>query len=339
MLETEMIATQGSPEPSTPAVEAPAAQVPTPEPSSPVETQSESQKAVEIASESEEKVEIPAYKAREKFKVMDQEHQIPDFLKSLIKDEASEKQVVELLEKSFGLDVVKPKLLETRKERDQARTEYQTINRAVQEARETYQRGDIDLFLEKLAIPQERMLQWALDKVNYSQLPPEQKRIFDERRDAQRTAYSAEKQNQFYQTQLQEQQRSAKSMLLEAGLVRPDIKTFADAYDAKLGRPGAFKSEVIAQGDLAWSQSNGKVDLTPEQAIDQAMQKWRPFVQVAAMAPSASAAGSQAGAGTIVQATSKPGVIPNVQGRASSPIKSKPRSIEDIKKISAQFGQ
>lgn len=284
-----------------------------------------------------------AYKARDKFKVMvlgsdeQKEHEVPPLLRGIMKDAESEKQVIELLEKAYGLEPVKASRAEIRKERDTFKSDLGNIQRSIAEVRNTFQRGDIDGFLDKLEIPHDRMLQWALDKVNYSQLPPEQQRIFDERRDAQRRAYTAEQQAQTYESQLQETNRRAKTELLNAGLARPDVKAFADAYDTKVGKPGSFFSEVAQTGNNAWIQSNGTVDLSPEQAIEQTLAKWRNFIQVesAPAQVTAGQAASQSGPGTQATSQAKAAVIPNVQGGSQSPMKSKPRSVADLKKLSA----
>lgn len=285
--------------------------------------------------EPEEGAEPPpaaAYKPREKFKVLDSEHEVPAWLKSTMKDDVSEKQAIELLEKAYGLEPVKTRLADTRKERDTLKTEFTKVQHSIEEMRKTYQRGDIDAFLDKLSIPHERMLQWALGKVEYSQLPPEQQRILDERQAAQRQAWTAEQQNQFYQTQLQEQTRSVKSTLLESSLARPDVSAFQHSFDSRVGRPGAFREEIIAQGELAWIQSEGKNDLTPEQAIEKVMAKWRN-----AMTTPGAAAPAAVSPGTPAALSAKPSVIPNIQGGSQSPMKSKPRSIDDLKKLSAKM--
>lgn len=322
----------------TEPVSTPAAQVQepvTPAASEPAQVQDSS-------TEGEEAPAAPAFKGRDKFKVMvygtdeQKEHDVPEWLKSTIKDAASEKEVISLLEKAYGLEPVKASRAAVTKERDAIRAEHQKITQTVADVRQTYQRGDIDAFLQKLAIPQERMLQWALDKVNYSQLPTEQQRVLDERTEAQRKAWAAEQQTTTLGQQLQEQTRQAKQVLLQSSLARPDVKSFADSYDARAGKQGAFFEEIRATGELAWLQSQGKIDLTPDQAIEQVMKKWGAFVQpsgqpqVAQTPPSASQASSQGGAGT---PQSKPAVIPNLQGRASSPMKSGVRSLDDLKKL------
>lgn len=288
----------------------------------------------------------PAFKPREKFKYRvygseeQKEEAVPEWLKGALKDAETEKQAIELLEKAYGLEPVKQARTEVARERDHFKGEFSKVQSTIADVRKTYQRGDIDSFLDKLQIPQERMLQWALDKVNYSQLPPEQQRLRDEHMQAQRDAWAAqERADQVTQTSF-EGARSAKQTLLQSALMRPDVSSFAQSFDQRLGRSGAFFEEVCATGDLAWSQSNGKEDLSPDQAIERVMKKWGGIVQTqapAAAAPPAAAAGSQAGPGTQATTTSKTApVIPNVQGRTSSPMKSKPRSIEDLKKLRAQ---
>lgn len=290
--------------------------------------------------------QAPTYKPKDKFKVMrfgtdlQDEVEVPKLLREAMKDEASEKEIIDLLTKAHGLEPVKASREEIRKERDHFRQEFGNVTKAIGEVRKAYQRGDIDLFLDKLQIPQERMLQWALDKVNYSQLPPEQQKILDERRDSQRKAWTSEEQATHYQQQLHQQSVQARTAILDSSLARPEVKTFAEQYDARVGKPGAFRQEVIAQGELAWTQSNGSVDLSPEQAIQQAMQKWSPFFQqpqASAAQPSAQAQGSQAGTGMPAQGnTGTPAVIPNVQGRTSSPMKKSPRSLDDLRKLGKQ---
>ncbi len=277
--------------------------------------------------------ETLTFKPREKFKTTDftsgeqKEYDIPTWAKPLLKDETTEKELVSLLEQASGLEFVKQSRASAQKERDSIKNEFTTIQKTIEDVRTTYQRGDIDAFLEKLAIPQERMLQWALDKVQYSQLPAEQQRVLDERQDAQRRAWSAEQQTKTLEQQFKEQSAQTRTTLLDNGLARPDVQAFASAYDARVGKTGAFKSEVIATGELAWIQSGNKVDLSPEQAIEQAMGKWKGFIPLPGTTTQVATGMEQ------IPQVPKATIIPNIAGRSQSPMKSKPRSIEDLKKI------
>lgn len=285
----------------------------------------------------------PVFKAREKFKTMifgkdeQQEHDVPAWLKPMLKDAETEKEAIALLERAYGIESVKESRASVARERDEIKQKHATIENTIVDVRKTYQRGDIDGFLQKLAIPQERMLQWALDKVNYSQLPPEQQRALDERTEADRRAYAAEQQTMTLGEQIKEQSRQAKQTLLQSSLSRPDVTQFAQAFDAQAGTPGSFFEQVRATGELAWVQSEGKVDLTPDQAIEQVMKKWAKFLPTAAPAPVTPTAPAVAPAAKVVTPPA-PTVIPNVQGRTTSPMKSGPKSIEDLKKLRDQAG-
>jgi hypothetical protein len=310
------------------------------EPEAPAAAMEEPETDPEASAEAPEK---PAFKAREKFKVLDKEHAVPDWLKAIMKDEGSEKQAIELLEKAYGLEPVKEERAQVRKERDQFKTNLQGVLTQVQELREIYQNGDLDLWLDKLQVPHERVLQWALDKVNYSQLPPEQQRILDERNRARREAYLHSKQSAQFEQQSFERTREAKLAMLETSLARDDVKSFADAFDARVGKPGAFRTEVQRRGEYEWNRTNGKVDLTPEQAVQAVMMDYRGMIQPANPTPAPAAQGptggatGAAGAGTPPVVTSnKTGTIPTVGGKSQSPMTKKPRSLDDLKKIRDQ---
>ena len=269
------------------------------------------------------------YTPNYKFKVMDKEHEIPEGFRTAIKDAKSEKEAKEIFEKAYGLDVVKPKLQETRVQRDQAVAKATQWEKDYQSLRTDYQRGDLDSFFQKMQIPQEKILQWVLDKVNLSKLPPEQQAMAEQKRQAENHAFQLQKSNESYQEQMLDQARQAKSNYLEFALARPDTKAVADAFEARTGKSGSFAEAVRSHGEAVWYRSGGKVDLTPDQAIKQVMELYGITAQEAAAAnPQLSATGG--GVNTPGQAT-KPKVIPNISGRASaSPVNKGVRSLADI---------
>jgi hypothetical protein len=264
---------------------------------------------------------------------MDKEHEIDAFLKDVIKDADTEKKVKELYEKAFGLDVVKPRLTETRKELSEIKTQHTALLGQIDELRQDYARGDLDSFFQKLEVPEEKVLQWCLDKVQYQQLPPEQRQVLDARKSAEQRAWDAEKRAQMLEQQMHERVSSAQGTVLQVALERPDVKTFAEAFDAKVGKPGAFRDAVCDLGEYAHMKSGGKSELTPEQAIQQVMQSYGVFIQ----APSAMPAPQAPAPTPAPQAQPQVPVIPNVGGRAASPTKPKVKSLDDIKKLAASL--
>lgn len=283
-----------------------------------------------------------AYTPNKKFRVMDPEnteshieYDIPDWAHGMMKDAESEKKVHDVFTKAQGLDIVKNKLQTVRQAKTEIEGKHRQLETGINELREVYQRGDLDSFFQKLAIPEQKILQFVLDKINYNELPPEQKHVLDARRQAEQKAFELEKHNQQLHGQVQEQVTRAKGIQLETALARAETKTVIDDFDARAGKPGAFRDEVIARGELAWFRSNGRIDLTPEQAVKEVLEMY-----------GLSAGQRQMNVGTqqsappqaqtlapVPVAPPKTPVIPNVGSRSQSPMKSKPRSIADLKKL------
>jgi hypothetical protein len=270
------------------------------------------------------------YTPNYKFTVRNKEHEIDDFLRGAITSQEHEKKVKELYEKAMGLDIVKPKFTETLQERDSFKQKVDHYDRSVQELKDHFSRGDLDKFFKILGVPEEKVLQWFVSKAEYNQLPPEQRKVLDEKRAAEEKAYALEKQQGEYQQRMLELQSTAKDYEIQVTLARPDIKPLADAFDARAGKPGAFVESMRLVGDYAWKSSGGQVDLTPEQAIQQVLQYWGNPLQQAQppVVPVQQTPVNQ----HIPQAPKKTPTIPNVAGKqSSSAARAKPKSIEELK--------
>lgn len=281
--------------------------------------------------------EKPPFVANYKFKVMDKEHEIPEALRSAMKDPETEKLVRELHEKAYGLDIVKPKFIEERRLHQEAKTQNSQLLGGINELRVMYQRNDLDGFFKKLAVPQEKILQWVVDKLNYNDLPQDQKQVLDQRKTAEERAWQAEQQVQTLQEKFQTETLNARELQLQSTLDRAEFKAAAEAFDSRPGgKPGDFREAVCERGETTWIRSQGKVDLSPEQAVQEVIRLYgiQPAAPAAAM--TAAPAAAPAVTATPVAAPKTP-VIPNVAGGSTSPMKAGPRSISDLKKLAAQM--
>lgn len=272
-----------------------------------------------------------AFKPNYKVKVMDEEKEIPEAFRALMKDEKSEKEIKEIFEKSFGHEFTKPKYEKLKSEYTEVQQTHTAVMNQINSLKEDFARGDLDSFFDKLKIPTDTILRYALEKVQYQELPPEQKAVLDAKRQAEREAKSFAQQNQELTQNLQVQMVQARTMALDSELARSEVKSVADAFDARTGEKGAFKKLVANHGRLTWFDSQGKVDLSPGQAIEQVMKLYglspAPASAQAPTTPAAAASTHQA-----------PTAIPNVGGsKSASPVKQKPRSIEDLKKLAAEM--
>ena len=282
-----------------------------------------------------------AYKPNVKYKVMDKEFEIPKQFHSLMKDAESEKMVRELYEKAGGLDVVKTKLADTRTERDKFQQESTQIKASIDGLRSVYQSAmqtgnllKLDTFFERLKIPEQVIMQYALAKVNFAELPAEQRQLIQSQMQSEKQAEMLATQNQQYQQQVAAQMQATKAVQMEAALARADISPIAEAFDTRQGKPGAFREIVRQHGEYRWNQGT---DLTPDQAAQEVIRIYG--LQAVANAQSAVApqgnqtdASGQPSGKKVVQRTTA--TIPNIQGRSgASPLKGKPKSIEDLKTL------
>lgn len=332
-------ASSASPDTSSTAASTPA---PSPETSTSTSTQSATQASTAATSPgagTEGAIEPPAYTPNFKFKVMDKEMEIPEAFRGAIKDVETEKMAREIFEKAHGMDHIKARFHETREQFKSVKTENDSYKQGIQELREAFSKNDFDSFFKRLQIPEEKVLQWVIDKAQYNQLPPDQKRVLDEKRAAEQRAGLLEKQNTEYQQQYQEQAVQAKTFALQVALEKPDVQQVASQFDQRAGKSGAFKDAVIQAGEYAWLKSNGQVDLTPEQAIQQVLAYWGtqtpsnpaqpPIIPMQGMTQQQVAAPKPQAAPT----------IPNVAGKQTASVsKPKPRSIDDLKQLAKKFG-
>lgn len=269
-----------------------------------------------------------------KLNIQKQDFEIPEILKPLMKDAESEKQIREICEKAFGLEFAKPRHEAVRQQNEVLTGENSTIKQQIHEVRQLYARGDFDGFFKRLNIPEEKVLQWMADKINYNQLPPEQKQILDARRQAEDRAYQAESYAGSMQSQHEQILTQQVQMALESTLARADVKTVADAFDARMGKPGAFKEEVNRRGDYAWKTRKELVP--PETLVQEMLALLGPMAPPAASAQTADPVEGHAPA-AVVAAPAKTPVIPNISGRSTSALPPRVKSIADLRKKAAEF--
>ncbi len=267
-----------------------------------------------------------------KFKVMDAEHEMDEYFRQFVKTPDDEKKFREIYEKAYGLDVVKPKFQATRQQLQETRGQLEGVKTQIGDLASAYQRGDFEGFFKTLGVPEEKILQWVIDKAQYKQLPPEQRQALDAKRNAEDRVFQLERQFQTVQKQYEAQATQVKAQGLQVALERPDVKQFVSSYDSKRGA-GSFYNEVIQHGEYVWFQSKGRVDLTPDQAVQAVLERYQAFapVQNPNQPPVIPADGNPQGS-----PRSKP--LPNLAGRNSTSVgKIKPRSLEDLKKLAAEM--
>lgn len=270
------------------------------------------------------------------------EFEIDPKFHGLMKDPEGEKLVRELHEKAYGLQSVKERFELVRQENQQIATENMSIKGSIDGMRKTYQSAvqsgnfhKLDGFFAKLDIPQDVILKYALAKVQLNEASPEQQQAVMAQIKAESDAEVLAQQREQFQSQNFEQQIQMKEMMLDHTLARAEIASLANEYDTRVGKPEAFKQLVRREGQLAWHTEN--VDLSPEQAIKRVIENFGlkngshglPAAQQQT-ATQTTSPGSTAKPPPVVKRTAK--TIPNVQGRSTSPLQGKTRTMEQLLK-------
>ena len=279
--------------------------------------------------------EKPAYQPNFKVKAYDNEYEIPESFRSFI-NEQNEKEFREVFEKAYALEGMKEKLHKTRQENETFKKDvdsFNTLRQNLSRVSKYVENGDYDMFFDSLKIPESAIQKWVLSKLQQKELPPEQQAIYNKSNEERRKLYELEQRNEQLSTQFEQFQEAQRQQAvqqtfaqLDTILGKPEVNSVASQFDASVGKAGAFREEVLRRASIIY-QTEGR-DLTPEEAVNDTLRviAWNQANQQSgAQAPAASA-------------QPKP-VLPNVQGKATSPVSKQVKSLDDLKKMREQILQ
>lgn len=295
----------------------------------PSQTEESPKQEVSSAPAPEAKSYTPDYK----LKVYDEEKELDDpFLKALIKDADSEKKVKEIAQKYLGFDTVKGRHEKTKTEYQAYQQQTQPIVEYYNKATKLLQGGDLDSFFDLLKIPTNAIFQYAVQKAEEANLSPEQRYALHQQRQDRMMKMQLEEQNQSLMTQQQRQLTEFRNQELNWVLARPEVHSVVQSIDQKYG-PGTFRKAVIEKGLAHHAATQGKEDLSAEQAVQEVMKLLGGVVT-----PTPPAQAQPGAPASLIQQNGQPPVIPNVTSRGgSSPVKKQVRSIADLKKKSEEL--
>jgi antitoxin component of RelBE/YafQ-DinJ toxin-antitoxin module len=261
---------------------------------------------------------------------LDKEHEIDDFMLPVLKDADTEKKVRELYEKAYGLEPVKADRQSLREKLQERETQFQSLESEVTQAMGFAREKDFDSFFDAVGIPKSDVLRYALELVQREQMPPEQKAAWQQQRETAQRVREYEQQNQQLMQSQQQLMVRQREFELSSALARPDVSAVAQAYETGMGNPGAFREYVIRIGQAYAAQGQ---DIPAEKAVEEAVRHLR-AVNPALGQQTQQQAGPQTS--QVVSPNQKP-VIPNIQGRGATPIKSTIKSLDDIKRRAAEL--
>lgn len=278
----------------------------------------------EEGEEGEEQEATGPYKPNTKYKVLDQEHEFDPKLKKLLTKE-TEPIIRELYEKAHGIESIKASRTQAISERDEIQGNYNNLVGEVARVLNYRKAGDLQSFFESVQLTDDEIANYILEKARIAQLPPEQRAVYNEREQFRRRMNSLEQNFQNYQTQTSNTEVTQRLQSLDSVLGDVEMKRTVDAFDARNGK-GAFKTAVLNYGAQHFAST--QKDLSVDEAVKGFMKTFG--VQVVKGQP-------KPGPNATKRVVARPKVktIPNYGGgQASVTATKKPRSVEDLRKLS-----
>lgn len=301
----------------------------------------------EEAAEGEE-VEEPAHKPNVVFKagvynketkqLEQKEFTIDPKFAAIMTDPESEKLVRELHEKAFGLDSVKERFVEAKQFAGQVVKENTDIKGSINYVKGIYNSAvktgnwlKLDDFFHNLDIPVDHILKYALAKVELNEMDPAQRQAVESRLESDRRAEKLTQERDSMTSEMATLAQANKQTQVEFVLTKPEVVALAAEFDRRLNKEGAFKEAVFKEGQMAWSVDN--VDLPAAEAVERVIKNYGlTGVKAPAGTTPAAPTPGKTGAKTTTIVKRNASTIPNIGGRSTSPLPSKPKSMEEVLK-------
>lgn len=271
----------------------------------------------QVPDESAEPTDVPAYEPNFKFRVRNEEREFDEWARPVIKDKETEEKLRDLYTRAHGLeDVVK--------NRDELSRQHNHIVGQLTEAGTLLNKGRVFDAMQVLGIPQKAIFQAVIEKLQYDELPADQKRLYDERRQAQMDAERSQSAESEMNRRYQDAILDLRQTQLQTALAEPQVQEVAAGLSKALASRGlSFEDLVIREGALEY-QLTGR-DISVNEAIKRVVDHYQPLLSQSSPAPSPQE--------TVVRKTT-PKSIPNL-GRAPAPTKApKARTLADLEKLS-----
>jgi hypothetical protein len=210
-------------------------------------------------------------------------------------------------------------------------SEYEPIVSQVKQLQDWYGKGDHERVLTALGYGKDQILQLAKQYLDAEKMPPEQKQLYEQNRQAMLAQEQIQKQNEYYKQVAEQQLASLTAMQLDSELGRAEVQSVAKVYDQKFGA-GKFRELVISQGEAMVARLGRHVP--PSELVPGIVQQFAPFVQMS------SGEGLAQPQAPVAEGSAQPKakVIPNVKGTSAAIGGKSISSIAELKQLRQSMG-
>lgn len=266
-------------------------------------------------------VEVSEYIPNYKYTVLDEEKELPEWVRPVIKDSEIEKNIRETFSKAAGLDHVKARREFLEKENKQYREQWTPIVKTAQQLEEQRKKKDYESLFENLGIPEEDLFGYVSKRLDLLQ-NPQQYEMHQSARQMQLQNQQLQEQNQTFLQERQELAAQRRAWELDMELQKPDLVAAVQDFDNRLGQSGSFRNEVIRIGQHYAAQGR---DISPEEASREVLRLigWQGSNQTQTVQSKPTGV--------------KPPTIPNIRGKGTSPAKLVPKSTDQLRDLARKM--
>lgn len=267
-----------------------------------------------------------AYQPNFKYRVKDKEMEFDEWVRPVIKNKEHEEKLRDLYSRAYGLDDIKISRDSALKERDRIISTLQKANTLIDKGRFFDAAG-------LLGIPEKAIFKAVAEKMRFEDLSEEEKRAYNERREAELRSEQVTESYQDLRRRYEEAVLDTRQTQLQMAVSRPEIAEIARAVNESLASRGlTFEDLVMREGAVEY-QISGK-DLSVEEAVKRVADHYSHL-----MSRSFQSSGIQNPTSpqeTVIRKNT-PKTIPNL-GRGGQAVGgARVRSIEDLKKLAKQM--
>lgn len=263
-----------------------------------------------------------------KYKAGREEKEFDAIFKDLVKSQEHEKRLRELYEKADGIDVVKMSRDQYKKHLDEVQGKFTPIEKELKQLGTFMQRDDLESAFALLGIPEQKVINYIANKLQYNQMSPEERSRVDAQRQLRQENYGKMSEVETLQQRIQEQEVQNLGFQLSVLQETPKFAEAAAIFDNRIGQSGAFMNKFLEVGDYLTTRNGGQT-VPPSQVFDVLMKEYG----LAEAQSAQSAPPPQAKPVVTTSPVEKP-TIPNLRGsKTASPVKSKPKSLDDLKRM------
>jgi hypothetical protein len=275
-----------------------------------------------------ENVEKPVFNPNFKYQALKKEFEVEEWLRGAVKDQDTEKKIKDLLTKSHAFEDYKTKNESLSQTYNEVLDGYKALDTDVKRVMGFRNNGDLTNFFAALKISKNDVFDWARQQIQLEEASPEERANHQRQAQDRERLYSLEQQNSHALGLYEQASLQARTVQLDMCLNRQDVSEKASSWDQRVGKIGAFRELVIGEARLALATE--QVDLSAEEAVERAIQKYGKFLEVTP--PAQSVSGNVTAPVTAVTAAKDKPVIPVINSGAKSPVRKQVKSIDDIKK-------